>query len=153
MAIYLVQHGKSLSKEVDPEKGLSQEGTAQVKRIAQVAQSYCIRVSKILHSGKKRAKQTAEIFANQLNPKEGVEKINGIAPLDNVVDFAENLNLKSNQMIVGHLPFMSHLISYLVMGSVNPPIFNVQNGGIICLDQDVEYDSVVIKWALMPEIK
>ncbi len=43
MAIYLVQHGKSLSKDIDPEKGLSEEGISEVQRIAEVAAGYgCI---------------------------------------------------------------------------------------------------------------
>lgn len=51
MAIYLVQHGKSLPKEVDPEKGLSAEGLAEVRRMAEVAKGYRVVVSQILHSG------------------------------------------------------------------------------------------------------
>ena len=35
MALYLVQHGKSLSKEQDTEQGLSQRGYAEVSRIAE----------------------------------------------------------------------------------------------------------------------
>ncbi len=33
MSLFLVQHGKSLSKDVDPEKGLSGEGKNVVKGI------------------------------------------------------------------------------------------------------------------------
>lgn len=153
MALYVVQHGKSLAKEIDPEKGLSEEGVAQVLRIAQVAKGYSVKVSKILHSGKKRAKQTAEIFAKELMPSEGVEEQNGMGPLDDVVGFTMKLDLSSNCMLVGHLPFMSRLISYLVTGSTAMYIFKVQNGGMICLDQDIDRDSVFIKWALMPEIR
>ncbi len=36
MALYLVQHGRSLPKEKDPEQGLSGEGIAEVERIAGV---------------------------------------------------------------------------------------------------------------------
>lgn len=153
MAIYLVQHGKSLSKEIDPEKGLSEDGIAQVKRIAQVAKGYSIRVSIIVHSGKKRALQTSEIFAKELDPPDGIEAISGIDPLDDVISFAKKIDLASHQMMVGHLPFMSRLISYLVTGSIKIPVFKVQNGGIVCLDHDVDRDSIIINWALMPEIK
>ncbi len=62
MALYLVQHGKSLPKEIDSEQGLTDEGIADVERIAGVAKSYGIVVSSIQHSGKKRARQTAEIL-------------------------------------------------------------------------------------------
>jgi len=40
MALFLVQHGKSLPKDKDPEKGLSDEGVLDVKRIADAAKKY-----------------------------------------------------------------------------------------------------------------
>ena len=42
MALYLVQHGKSLPKDVDLDQGLSQEGFSEVERIADVAKGYVI---------------------------------------------------------------------------------------------------------------
>jgi len=38
MALYLVQHGKSLPKDVDPDQGLSDEGKSEVQRIVGVAE-------------------------------------------------------------------------------------------------------------------
>ena len=39
MALFLVQHGLSLSKEKDPEKGLSNAGKEDTRRIADVAKN------------------------------------------------------------------------------------------------------------------
>ena len=72
MALFLVQHGKSLSKDVDPDQGLSKEGIAEVERIAAVAKEYSINVSQINYSTKTRARQTAEIFASALKLYSGV---------------------------------------------------------------------------------
>jgi phosphohistidine phosphatase SixA len=68
MALYLVQHGKSLQKGIDPDQGLSEEGVAETKHIADVAANYGVNVSHIKHSVKTRAHKTAEIFASALNP-------------------------------------------------------------------------------------
>lgn len=152
MALYLVQHGKSLSEDVDPEKGLSEEGIEEVKRIAAVAKKYKIHVECIRHSGKKRARQTAEIFASALEPSLGVQGISGLNPLDDVVEFSSTLGGRENHMLVGHLPFMERLTSYLIIGSINPPVFKFQNGGIVCLKKNPEMRSWVIQWALMPRI-
>jgi len=152
MALFLVQHGISLAKDIDPEKSLSGEGISDVKRIAKVAKTYNIPVSCIKHSGKKRARQTAEIFASQLKPDGGVEEINGIDPLDDVMVFARTVNSKDDLMIVGHLPFMERLTAYLITGSIEKPVFKFQNGGVVCLDIDPHSDSWIIKWALMPKI-
>ncbi len=152
MALFLVQHGQSLPKDQDPNQGLSEDGIADTKRIAGVAKGYGIHVSRIRHSGKARALQTAEIFAAALEPDEGVQEIGGIKPLDDVVNFADFLDTESNLMVVGHLPFMERLTSYLITGSIAPPVFKFQNSGIVCLDKDQESRSWVIKWALMPNI-
>ena len=152
MAVFLVQHGKSLPKEQDPDKGLSQEGISDVERIAGVAKNYGIRVSQIKHSGKKRAMQTAEILANALQPPGGAQASNGLDPLDDVTKLAEHLSSRDDVMFVGHLPFMEKLTSYLTTGSTEKKVFKFQNGGIVCLGQNPEDRSWFIKWTLMPKI-
>ena len=153
MSIYLVQHGVSLPKDIDPEKGLSEEGVAEVQRIAEVAQGYGVRVARVCHSGKKRARQTAELFAARLQPAEGLAQIDGLNPLDDVTVLATGLESDSDTMYVGHLPFMERLAAFLLTGSYEKPIFKFQNGGIVCLYEDATLGSWVIKWALMPKIK
>jgi len=152
MALFLVQHGKSLPKDKDPNQGLSEEGIADTKRIAGGAKRYGIQVSRIQHSGKARALQTAEIFASALKPDAGMQEISGIKPLDDVENFADFVDSESDLMIVGHLPFMERLTSYLITGSIDPPVFKFQNSGIVCLDKDPDSRSWVIKWTLMPNI-
>ncbi len=150
MALLLVQHGKSMPEEVDPGRGLSEEGISDCERIASVARGYQVRISCIKHSGKKRAQQTADIFAAALSPDQGVKKGSGLKPLDDVSSYAEKINCKEDLMLVGHLPFMERLTAYLITGSADRPVFKFQNGGIVCLDQDLQ--SWVIKWALMPHV-
>jgi len=152
MGLYLVQHGKSLPKEIDPDRGLSEEGIAEVRRIAQVAAGYGCKVAQIGHSGKKRARQTAEIFASHLKPPKGVVAIGGIDPLDDVTAFSGKLSVEEHLMLVGHLPFMERLTAYLIVGSTEPPVFKFQNGGVVCLDRPPETGQWIIKWALMPNI-
>jgi len=153
MALYLVQHGKSLPEDVDPEKGISKEGILEVQRIAEVATGYGCKVAQISHSGKKRAKQTAEIFASYLKPRNGVVEISGINPLDDVAVYSGSLSVEDNIMLVGHLPFMERLASYLITGSIEKKVFKFQNGGIVCLDRESESGDWFIKWALVPAIK
>ena len=151
MALYLVQHGKSLPKEVDAERGLSDEGVKDVIRVAETAQNYKVPVRSIEHSGKHRAAQTAEIFAEKL----GIEKIsssNDLKPLDDVIGKAETIIPTANLMLVGHLPFMEKLISYLTTGSTDFTIFKFQNGGLVCLDKLENATLWTIKWALMPHV-
>jgi len=153
MAIYLVQHGRSLSKAEDPQKGLSAIGRDEVRRIAQVAADYGIHIHEILHSGKQRAAQTAEIMAEKLKPEKGVRSVNGINPMDDVVKYAQTLDSGANDMIVGHLPFLEKLTAWLVTGQDGSPVFQLQNGGILCLDRYRDTQQIAVKWALMPNIQ
>lgn len=152
MAIYLVQHGISLAKEVDPERGLSNEGTQAVELIAQLAKSYKVPVKQILHSGKKRAEQTADIFKQHLQAAEAVQQMAGLSPMDDVTAFAQQLQPESETMYVGHLPFMEKLTGYLTTGDENKAVFSFQNGGIVCLDKSSDNTCWQIKWSLSPKI-
>jgi phosphohistidine phosphatase len=150
MALYLVQHGKSLSKEEDPERSLSGEGISEVEQVAANAARQNVLVSHIVHSGKKRALQTAEIYARALQPGKGVMETDGLAPLDDVRLITKAIKSEDNLMAVGHLPFMERLVSYLITGSIDQPVIKFQNGGIVCLDVDPAVDSWVIKWTMFP---
>jgi phosphohistidine phosphatase len=152
MTLYLVQHGQSLPKDVDPDQGLSENGVAETERIAGVASNYHINVGQIMHSVKTRARKTAEIFASALNPSGGLKEVEGLKPMDDVAAFAAAINPDTHTMLVGHLPFMERMTSYLVTGSIDKPVFRFQNSGIVCLDKDPDSESWVIVWTLMPKI-
>jgi phosphohistidine phosphatase len=152
MALYLVQHGKSLVKEMDPDQGLSDTGIADTRTIARVAAGYNVAVKRIHHSVKTRARQTAEIFAEALHPTDGVHQVDGIKPMDDVTAIAPGLNPDDALMLVGHLPFMARLTAFLVTGRIEPPVFRFQNSGIVCLDKQPNETNWQIVWTLMPNI-
>jgi phosphohistidine phosphatase len=152
MALYLIQHGKSLPKDQDPDQGLSEDGITETESIARQAQNYGVNVSQIRHSVKTRARQTAEIFARALKPQNDIQEISGIKPMDDVATYAAKIDPDENVMLVGHLPFMERITSYLITGSIDQPVIKFQNSGIVCLDRDPEAQSWVIKWTLMPNI-
>lgn len=153
MALYLVQHGKSLPKETDPDQGLSEEGVAETRRIAEVAAGYHVAVKAIHHSPKTRVRQTAEIFARELSPAGGVKQIDGIKAMDDVTAVAPDLSSEANLMLVGHLPFMARLTAYLVTGRIEPPVFRFQNSGIVCLEKRPGEENWQVNWALMPSVR
>jgi phosphohistidine phosphatase len=152
MALFLVQHGKSLAKDVDPDQGLSEEGVAETRRIAEVAKGYHVNVKSIKHSVKTRARTTAEIFTDALDPADGIQEITGIKPMDDIPAIAKDMDSQAATMLVGHLPFMERMVSFLITGSIENPVIKFQNSGIVCLDQDPETGSWFIKWTLMPNI-
>nr|WP_320016270.1 phosphohistidine phosphatase SixA [uncultured Desulfobacter sp.] len=150
MSVFLVQHGLSLTKTEDPERGLSDRGREETLKIAQVAAGYGVKIIKIFHSGKKRAEQTARIMADTLCPDPGIEQMADIAAMDNVKGLGNLLDPGSNHMVVGHLPYMEKLVSYLTTGREEPKVLKFQNSGIVCLDQDES--GWFIRWTLNPNI-
>lgn len=55
-------------------------------------------------------------------------------PNDDVTYLASQITGPENVMLVGHLPFMERLVSYLVTGTAEKVVVKFQNGGIVCLD-------------------
>jgi phosphohistidine phosphatase len=150
MALYLVQHGRSSPKEIDPQQGITEEDRKEVERIAMVAAGYGVKANSIIHSGKKRANQAAKMLADILKPTRGLTQKSGPDSLDDIELFARTIDSDADVMVFGHLPFLEKLASYLIMGKTDHPVFKMQNGGILCLDRLDE--AWTIKWALMPHI-
>ena len=153
MALYLVQHGIANPKDQDPERRLSEKGKEQTALIADTAANYRVSVTMIEHSGKARAQETADIFASRLHPKKGTVKRDGINPMDAVTAVASEIEPTDDLMLVGHLPFMQKLASFLITGSQEPAVIKFQNSGIVYLDKDPDSGAWHIKWTLMPVIE
>ena len=96
MRKFLILHGNALPKDVDPERGLSESGKQDVANVAAFLARGSVQVERIFHSGKKRAWETAELFRVCLIGDGNFDERDGIAPLDPVVDVAEEIQNLSN---------------------------------------------------------
>ena len=150
MTIYLVQHGKSVPKEEDPDRPLSDIGAEEVEKIASGLKEYNISVNSILHSNKLRAVQTAEILQKYLNALQGTNVMAGMNPNDDIRMFAANIDKVEDVMYVGHLPFMEKLVSFLTTGDDSKGIFKFQNAGVVKLQYFDEEESWFITGTLLP---
>lgn len=142
MKLYLVQHGIANPEETDPEKHLSDEGKAQTDK---VAASIKITPSKICHSSKTRAIETAAILAEKLGAP--TEQVDGIAPMDDPQIWADKV--EDGLMLVGHLPYLSKLCSLLVCGDAEANVIAFKNSGVVCLEKE---DSWSVSWIITPSI-
>lgn len=152
MKIYLVQHGESAPKDVIPDRPLTQAGQEDVRHIAAALGRAEVKVDRLIHSGKLRALQTAEILAAEVAP--GLEPgiSDQINPLDEPAGFDWQGTCAGNDtMLVGHLPFMAKLVSYLVTGAENQTLVAYQPGSIVCLESDDD-GGWQIDWMLRPEL-
>ena len=152
MRLYLVQHGDALSKDVDPDRPLSDKGRSDVEKVAAFLGRAGIRVGAVMHSGKKRAEQTAERLAAVVGEEGRIEQVSGINPLDPTEDFARTVNeWTADTMVVGHQPFMGKLISRLIAGAEETSTVTFQPGSVVCLEhRDKARWSVA--WMIRPEL-
>jgi len=152
MDLYLVQHGEQVPKDQDPEKPLSDRGQGDVKRVSAFLKAAGVSFDRVVHSGKLRARQTAELLTAELAPGLAPEAEEGLSPLDDVKATAKGIPEKDrNTMIVGHLPHLGKLASFLVTGSEEPLVATFQQGGVVCLRWD-EDNGWTFAWMVVPEI-
>ncbi len=118
MKLYLVRHGEALAKEIDPDQSLSEAGRANVERLAAFVGQRGVRAARILHSGKTRARQTAEILAEAMADAGACAARDGLAPNDPTAPVADAFaESQDDTVLVGHLPFLGDLAARLVVGS------------------------------------
>lgn len=151
MKLFLVQHAASVPKEVDPGRPLSSQGEEDVRHIAESLRVSGLTVERVLHSSKMRAHQTAEILAEALLISGETEVINGINPNDSIPDFSIKVHqFKHDTMVIGHLPFMQKMVSYLITGNEDAAVVDYKPGSIVCLQQNAE-GHWEIQWMLRPD--
>lgn len=152
MRLYLVQHGKAKPKDEDPERTLTEEGRAEVDRIASfLAPALSAQRAIIHHSGKARARQTAEALAAAL-PSAAVEEVDGLAPMDAPSTWAERLaDQEGSVVLVGHLPHLGRLAGLLLTGSSEEQPVTFSNGGVVCLSRDAE-ERWSLLWSVVPAL-
>lgn len=149
MELYLVQHGEAKSKDEDPERPLTERGFESARKMAAHASRLGVGVAEIRHSGKLRAMQTAEVFAEALGAPLSASE--GLSPMDEVASLVEELNGRAdNLMIVGHLPHLARLASKLLSGAEEPHLIAFQNSGIVRLDRGPD-ERFRARWVLPPE--
>ena len=150
MNLYLVQHGKAVAKEVDPDRSLTEQGRAEVERVAAFIEPLSLSVGCLWHSGKTRAAQTARILAEVVKADKGVLQRDGLAPNDDVTNLADELNAANQDiMIVGHLPFLSKLASLLISGSESTNVVAFKNSGVVSIRRS-EQNQWQLSWIATP---
>jgi phosphohistidine phosphatase len=152
MKLYLLQHGDALPEEVNPDRPLSEHGLEDVRRLAEFVGKNDIRVQRVHHSGKTRARETAEIVAARMASGVKIEATTGLNPNDPVEPWAKQINnWQEDTLLVGHMPFMGRLAAYLLSGNSSSQFVAFEPGSMLCLDRD-ESGHWAIAWMLRPEL-
>ena len=152
MKLYLVQHGAACAKEADPLRPLTEQGETDIARLAAFLKRAGVRASRVMHSGKLRALQTAERLAKVMAPGVELEECGIINSNDNPTAFDwQSESMDRDMLVVGHLPFMAKLVSHLLTDDEDRLVTAFRPGSIVCLERgsDARWQ---INWMLRPEI-
>jgi phosphohistidine phosphatase len=129
--ILLVHHADAVGPDVDPQRPLSSRGHAQARDLVERFSAACAGVTgmaawapaAIWHSGKLRARQTAEAFLT-LNPFAEFKMVRGLRPDDPPeIMLGALADATRDLVLVGHLPYLPALRQRLVAADSTLPVF------------------------------
>jgi phosphohistidine phosphatase len=130
--LILVHHGDAVGPEVDPQRPLSSVGRAATERLAGLAAQRGVKPDVIWHSGKLRARQTAELFWKACNPFAPLTAERGLLPDDPPQRMRDRLTGETRSVLIaGHMPYMPKLLSMLIGRETGFPLH-----GCVALEPD-----------------
>jgi len=149
MKLYLMRHGEALSPQIDPERGLTDDGKLKVQLIAAHLKNLDVSFNNVFHSKKKRARETAEIMMNTLSPNAKLSLHQHISPEDDPsFIFSEIMAWDEDTLITSHLPFVPNLITLLTGKDAYLTKITFETSTVVCLEKN--QDAWNITWSIAP---
>lgn len=127
MRVFLIHHAHALGPAVDFERPLSSVGLAQADWLAGAAKAAGCAPDAIWHSGKRRARQTAEAFLRACAPSAEFRMVRGLRPDDSPETMRLELVAETRDVLLaGHMPHIARLLEALLPDSAAMPV----HGGV-----------------------
>ena len=155
MEIYLVRHGVAHTKEDDPERHLNNDGLNQCHLSGRALRRFGTTFDLVISSPKVRARQTAEIIADEVGyPKDEIKVTETLEPMaspKDTISYLNNFTEKNNIMLAGHLPLLENLASELLSKSTQISL-SFEAGAVCQIDVDhpISHNGI-LRWFLKPE--
>ena len=132
--LYLVHHADALDAGVDPQRPLSSEGRTHALRLASALASRGVRPAAIWHSGKLRARQTADAFRTACSPAAEFAAVRGLQPSDPPEWIRDRVAGEARDiMLVGHFPSLPRILHLLVTGTNDGGADEFPQHGVVAL--------------------
>jgi len=116
--LWLARHGDAVPAEVDPERPLSHGGAAGIAAAAAALSGRMPTFDLVASSGKRRARQTAEILGAAAGyPADRIvdtEALGPNAPAESFAAFLEASGAAGSILCVGHLPSLADFASFFL---------------------------------------
>jgi len=145
-----MRHGEALSPQIDPERGLTENGKQKITDVANYLKQKSVSFKHIFHSKKKRAQETAQIMANIISPEITPKQHSHITPNDDPNLIVAEINSWDEEtLIASHLPFVPNLITELTGQDAYLTAITFETGTLVCLEKG-EGDKWNISWSTCP---
>jgi phosphohistidine phosphatase len=129
MKLLFAQHGTAHSEDENPDRPLTTDGMAETRNVARSVAAAGLAVDRVWHSGKLRARQTADLFAESLGGR--VEERDDLGPADDPAAAVEAAEATGDSvLLVGHKPFMERLPALLLTGDADATPVEVTYAGL-----------------------
>ena len=147
MRLYLVHHGVAVSAEEDARRPLSAVGLANAARVAAKAAALGAKPEVVWHSGKLRAKQTAQEFWRACNALAEFSASKDLQPDDPPQWIRDRLRGESRDIaLAGHFPHLPRLLALLTTGGEAGVDFPIN--GVVALVTDDEGETWRELWRI-----
>jgi phosphohistidine phosphatase len=133
--LLLVHHADAVLPGVDPMQPLSARGRAQAELVAREAASRGAKPELIWHSGKLRARQTAEAIWRACNPFATLTAVRGLQPTDPPGWMHDTLTGEVRSIaLVGHIPNLSRVLRLLLGEDTDQSPITFPLHGLVALE-------------------
>ena len=135
--LFLVHHGDAVGGEIDARRPLSAVGQQAVARAAADAAGRGARPAVVWHSGKLRARQTAEAFWRACNALAELSATRDLQPADPPEWIRDRLRGESRDVLIaGHFPHLPRLLTLLLTGGEATPVGFPRHGVVALVTED-----------------
>jgi phosphohistidine phosphatase len=149
LRLYIAHHGDAVAPQENPMRPLSLAGQQQVADLARAAAARGARPRVFWHSGKLRARQTAEAYWRACNPLAQFTAARGLLPADPASWIADRLIAEDGEvMVVGHMPHLPRLLRLLLAGDADASSIEFPMNGLVCIEEQAGAWSE--RWRLSP---
>src|SRR5689334_14952388 len=122
MTIYFLRHAIAMERakwhQKDSERPLTPDGLRKMRKAVRGLKHLKLKFDWILTSPYRRAYDTARVVAKSLKSEKKLKVVNDLAtsgdPKSLVRHLAQDYLTKDSVLLVGHEPYLSHLVSVLI---------------------------------------
>lgn len=160
--LYILRHGIAVEPGTpgipDDERPLTPKGRRRMHQVARGLRRLDLGLDRIVTSPLPRARETAEIVAEELDAEDLPETADVLRAGSDAQAIRNWLRERTEDrlMIVGHNPGLTDLVTLLVLGGVNGPrprVYELKKGGIAALRPSADSgDRFDLTWAATPRL-